>query len=477
LIWAKLLDEKYAIHYPNERLFNLTRSGYAGMQRYSTFPWSGDIQRSFSGLQAQIPIMLGAGMSGLGYMHSDVGGFTGNDNDAELFTRWVQFGVFAPILRMHGVGTTEPVNFSDPYRTIMRKYIKLRYQLLPYNYTLAYENSMYGTPLARQINYYEPQNTSLSDINDSYLWGKNFLVAPVLERSVNQRPVVFPEGKWISYHNLKEYQGNTTYSVSCSINDIPLFVRAGSFIPTAHPMESTSDYKSDSLVIKYYPDIEVPESYGYMFADDGFSTTSISAQEFELLHFNGHINNNDITIDITKNGSYLDAPQTRNMQFEIIRIASKPDLVEIDDIAVTEVNSISEFQSVNPAFFWDESKSTLFVNCSLESSARTIRITSVLVGVQPNLDMQTNEFLLHNPWPNPFYDELTISADIVMPGEYAFSIQSSTGISVLHFEKNFTMVGRETFTLSLQSNLPSGVYFLIMRGKTGTQIKRVVKLK
>lgn len=476
LLWAKLLDEKYNAYYPNERLFNLSRSGYAGMQRYSTFPWSGDIQRSFSGLQAQIPIMLGAGMSGLGYMHSDVGGFTGADNDAELFTRWVQFGTFAPILRMHGVGTTEPVNFVDPYRSIMRKYIKLRYQLLPYNYTLAYENSAYGSPLARQLNYYEPQNSNLSDINDSYLWGKNFLVAPILERSISQRTVVFPDGKWLNYHNLAEYQGGTSYSVSCNINDIPLFVRAGSFIPTVHPMQSTSEYDTDSLVIKYFPDPDVPESYGYIFADDCQSTYTIDNQEYELLHFNGTYSDNELTINLFKTGSYQNAPLSRNVQFEVHRIAQNPDVVEIDGVEVNQVGSTDDFQDENPAFFWDESSLVLHINCSWEGSPRTIRIANVELGTHTNMEMFTDEFLLHNPWPNPFSDNLTISADITLPGIYSFSLQSSTGINIVQFSKFFSGIGGETFTINLRRDMPSGIYFLLMSGRTGSQVKRLVKI-
>lgn len=476
LLWAKMLDEKYSTHYPNERLFNLIRSGYAGMQRYSTFPWSGDIQRSFSGLQAQVPIMLGAGMSGLGYMHSDVGGFTGNDNDAELFTRWVQFGVFAPILRLHGVGTTEPIFFSDPYKSIMRKYIKLRYQLLPYNYTLAYENSMFGTPLARQLNYYEQSNSSLSNINDTYYWGENILVAPILDRSLSQRSVVFPQGKWINYHTLAEYQGGSTYSVSCSINDIPLFVKAGSFIPTAHPMKSTNEYKTDSLIIKYYPDKEVPESFGYVFADDGKSSQSISEQSFELLNFNGEYIENDITIDLSKNGSYPSAPQSRNIQFEVYRIQTRPNNVQIDNVDINEVNSTDEFIDTNPAFYWDESSTVLHINCSWDGSSKTIRIAGLAVGVKLNNDNLVNEFLLHNPWPNPFAEVLNISADIVLPGTYSFSLTSSTGVKVSYFEKQFFDRGRVTFPLNITSSLPKGVYFLSMMGKTGAQVKRIIMI-
>ena len=102
--WADILQTNYAKAYPDERLFNLARSGWAGMQRNSVFPWSGDINRSWSGLQAQVPVMLGMGQAGVGYMHSDAGGFCVGGVDAELYTRWLQMASLCPILRPHGEG-------------------------------------------------------------------------------------------------------------------------------------------------------------------------------------------------------------------------------------------------------------------------------------------------------------------------------------------------------------------------------------
>jgi hypothetical protein len=150
-------------------------------------------------------------------------------------------------------------------------------------------------------------------------------------------------------------------------------------------------------------------------------------------------------------------------------------MVEIDDIAISEVNSRDDFQSENPAFFWDETESVLYVNCSWEGSPKTISIANVAVGIKPNNDIQASEFLLYNPWPNPFTDMLNISADIVQPGNYKLSIQSSTGVIIKQFERNYSQVGRQTFTISLNGNLPKGIYFLTMKGRSGVQVKKVVK--
>ncbi|WBA43816.1 TIM-barrel domain-containing protein [Hymenobacter canadensis] len=152
--WAGILQENYRREFPQERLFNLARSGWAGMQRNSVFPWSGDVSRSWAGLQAQVPVMLGMGLGGVGYMHSDAGGFCAGPTDPELYTRWLQMASLGPILRPHGEGVPpEPYWWPEPYKSIVRRYTHLRYELLPYLYSLAWENSQTGTPLTRPMNF------------------------------------------------------------------------------------------------------------------------------------------------------------------------------------------------------------------------------------------------------------------------------------------------------------------------------------
>ncbi len=478
LIWARFIDEKYKIHYPHQRLFNLSRSGFAGMQRYSTFPWSGDIQRSFDGLRAQIPLMLGAGMSGLGYMHSDVGGFVGNDNDSELFTRWVQFGVFAPILRLHGVGTTEPVHFPDPYKSIMRKYIKLRYDLLPYHYTLAYENALLGKPMARQLNFYEPDNHDLSDVNDAYLWGKEFLVAPVLDYSVSQRMVDFPEGKWLHFHDLTHYEGGNSYAVNCTMEDIPVFVRAGSFIPTAVSLKNTADYHSDELVIKYFPDEDVSFSEGYMFADDGRSTGTIENQEYELIFFEGQVEDEDISIRLSKTGNgYESAPENRQITFELMRISSEPFLVLENNAEITGYDHATELESADKGWFWDMSEQRLYVKLNWDGSAKTILVSDAVVSSVVTEDVSNPGFLLHEPYPNPFRDHFNVSVDVDEPGNYIISVLDVKGNSVMHFEKEFWQKQQNSLKVETPDFLSRDVFFLKVTNPAGiSQIKRMIKL-
>ncbi|MFQ6617456.1 MAG: TIM-barrel domain-containing protein, partial [Fidelibacterota bacterium] len=231
LIWSKLLYEGYMTYRPDERLFNLTRSGFAGMQRYSTFPWSGDVSKSFSGLRAQLPIMLGMGMSGVGYQHSDIGGFTGYTTP-ELYARWMEFGSFSPITRAHGWGQgTEPWAFGSEVEEIATDYIKLRYKLLPYIYTYAYQNHIRGWPLARPLIFEYPEDPAVLNLDSEYLWGEAFLAAPVMEEGSTSRSVYLPEGEWIDYWTGDFYPGSRTITVEAPLNLLPLFVKNGSIIP------------------------------------------------------------------------------------------------------------------------------------------------------------------------------------------------------------------------------------------------------
>jgi oligosaccharide 4-alpha-D-glucosyltransferase len=201
--WDKMLFDKYAKEYPNVRLFNLNRSGYAGSPRYSVFPWSGDVGRNWDGLKAQLPLMIGMSMSGVPYIHADAGGFGGGDVDEELYTRWLQFATFTPVFRPHGTAVgdadpnakdipSEPCFHPEPYKSIVRRYINLRYTFLPYNYTLAYEEAKFGKPLVKPLFYYSNTDCNLFKAQDEYLWGDNIIVAPVLDKAATTRKVYLP---------------------------------------------------------------------------------------------------------------------------------------------------------------------------------------------------------------------------------------------------------------------------------------------
>jgi len=313
--WDRMLYEKYAQFYPNTRLFHLQRSGFAGSQRYSAFPWTGDVSRSWGGLQAQLPILLSMGMNGLGYIHSDAGGFAIGLKDEELYTRWLQFSTFTPILRPHGSNVpSEPVFYTEKTQDIVRKYMQLRYAMLPYNYSLAWENASTGAPLMRPMFYYGKDSTS-AKIQDQYFWGENILVAPILEKGIQSRKLWLPAGDWYEFGSGERMESGKWLDYKVVPEEIPLFVKAGAFIPMTEPLSTTDKYTSDNFTVYYYPS---KSSSFTQFEDDGKDKLSISGKQYELIRYTGRTGGGKTLIDISKTGTWPGMPESRSMKLKVL---------------------------------------------------------------------------------------------------------------------------------------------------------------
>lgn len=319
--WSRLVYEGLRKDFPEMRPMLLMRGGTSGLQRYSVFPWSGDVGRSWEGLQAQIPIMLNSGLSGLGYMSSDVGGFAvdpANPTNPELYVRWLQFGTFTPVLRTHAQAKPEPYHYSEKDQEILKKFIKMRYEWLPYNYTLAYENAAKGLPLARPLNFRaENADEKYADVQDEYMWGDEILVAPVMKAGERSRKVLFPAGEWIDWNNpALRYKGGSTATVKAPLNTLPLFVRSGSFVPQyLLPIENVEQYNPMFLTIRYYPSSEVSEYV--LFDDNRKSPVSLQENDYQLTTFRGERSGSNTEITVTSAGEYKDMPASRILTLEI----------------------------------------------------------------------------------------------------------------------------------------------------------------
>jgi len=283
--WEKMLFEKYRENYPSRRLFHLNRAGAAGSQRYSIFPWSGDVSRSWSGFQAQLPLMLNMSISGFGYSSSDLGGFALGEKDEELFRRWLQFGTFNPIFRPHGSGIpSEPIFFNDTTQGIVREAIKMRYRLMPYIYTLAYENTTTGKPLVKPLFYEEPTSKAFLNYSDVYMFGDAFLVAPVVRPGIETKEIIFPSGKWYDFYTDEVIDGGQNIEVEVSQEHIPVFVKAGSFIPMVPDFTTTDDYPED-LILHYYLSENVSNSAATLYEDDGADFAALENEKYQLTQF------------------------------------------------------------------------------------------------------------------------------------------------------------------------------------------------
>jgi oligosaccharide 4-alpha-D-glucosyltransferase len=297
--WAKLVQEGYKKDFPEVRPFILMRAGYSGSQRFGMIPWSGDVNRGWGGLQAQTEIALQMGMQGLGYMHSDLGGFAGDYFDNELYLRWLQYGVFQPIFRPHA---QEEVASEAVYKDIVTKakaktQIELRYKMLPYNYTLAFENNQKGTPLMRPLFFDEPNNNTLQTVSTSYLWGNDFLVTPITQANVQTKMVYFPKNNnWFDFYTDQKHLAGTSENLKVSADNIPVFVRGGSFIPMIKTIQNTSKYTLSNFDLHFYFDEKTKSSSGQLYNDDGTTPNAFEKQMFEILHFNSTFKNKVLTV-------------------------------------------------------------------------------------------------------------------------------------------------------------------------------------
>lgn len=257
--WASIISEMMQESFPDERYMILMRGGTVGLHRYGVMPWSGDVSRSWEGLQAQMPIMINSALSGLSYMSHDVGGFAvdpANPIDPELYVRWLQTGLYTPVLRTHAQEYAEPFNYPELEDNILRPIIRERYRWLPYNMALAASNSETGTAIVAPIVAVTDGDCEESVVRDQYMWGKDVMIAPVLYQGMTERDVYFPQGSvWYDFDvPTMIYQPGETVTVDAPLARLPRFVRAGAIIPTAdYDMASTANLRGDTYTLNVYP--------------------------------------------------------------------------------------------------------------------------------------------------------------------------------------------------------------------------------
>lgn len=347
--WAKLVYEASLEAAPEKRPFILMRAGYSGSQRYGLIPWSGDVNRTWGGLQSQPEIALQMGMQGLAYMHSDLGGFAGANLDDELYVRWLQYGVFQPIFRPHAQEDvpSEPVFRSEKAKALAKQAIELRYKLLPYNYNLAFENHKEGKPLMRPL-FFEENNTELFDYSKAYLWGNDILVSPVLEANKTSQEVYFSKGNhWFDFYSDKLFEGGKTHSITLNEATIPTFVRAGAFIPMAKPMSTTKDYTGNNFELHYYFDWAVAESEREFYNDNGLTPSTYKNDAFETLKFEAELNRTTLEFEFEADVEAHFKTTSKQIELIIHNIDKQPKRIKINGKVVNAI--------------WDATKKTLMM--------------------------------------------------------------------------------------------------------------------
>lgn len=239
---------------PHERSFVLTRSGFAGVQRWSSV-WMGDNQSLWDHLEMSLPMLCNMGLSGVAFVGCDIGGFAGNAT-AELFARWMQVGMLYPLMRGHSAMSTarhEPWVFGDRVEKICQEYINLRYQLLPYIYTLFWEAANTGAPILRPLLYHFPNDPKTYTLYDQVLLGSSLMAAPIYRPGIEHRAVYLPAGTWYDWWSGSVYSGPIHILADAPLERMPLYVPAGAIIPMQPVMEYVDERPIDQLRLRVFP--------------------------------------------------------------------------------------------------------------------------------------------------------------------------------------------------------------------------------
>jgi len=325
---------------PNERPYALHRNGYAGMQRYCSFLWSGDVYSTWETLKTHIPIAINTALTGIPYWGTDIGGFVPTKEfTAELYLRWFQFGAFCPLFRCHGrawklrlpwgwdtgdPGPTEINSYigaaipeasqlhNERVEPICRKYLELRYRLLPYLYSTVHECTTTGMPILRALWLHYPDDPKAVVCSDQYLWGKNLLVAPVVEKGATTRQVYLPAGDWYDFWSGARLAGGREISRIVDLETLPLYVRAGSLLPLGPVKQFTGERVEEPLSVVIYPGADA--SF-LLYEDDGISFNHRNG-EWMGIEMNWHEAERTLSLHLAR-GSRMLPPLHRKLEVKL----------------------------------------------------------------------------------------------------------------------------------------------------------------
>jgi alpha-glucosidase (family GH31 glycosyl hydrolase) len=321
----------------NERPFALHRNGYAGMQRYGAFLWSGDVQSRWETLRTHVSVAVNTGLSGIPYWGTDIGGFIPTaDYTGELHVRWFQFGSFCPSFRAHGRRwhlrlpwgwdggdggpaaespnyTPAPEELRNPrVEPILRKYMELRYRLLPYTYTAVKECCETGLPIIRALWVHYPDDMTAVARGDQYLWGRDVLVSPVVEKGATGRHLYLPRGTWFDFWTEERIEGGKEIDRKVDLETMPLHVRAGAILPLGPIRQYVDETVDAPVTLLVYPGADGAAG---LYEDDG-RTFNYRKGEWMKVAMAWNDAQHRLTLQLAPNSRML-APEKRTIEVRI----------------------------------------------------------------------------------------------------------------------------------------------------------------
>lgn len=355
---------------PDIRPFVLTRAGYAGIQRYAAI-WSGDNISSWEHLYQGLPTLMNLSISGQPFIGEDIGGFVYSPT-GELFTRWLQKGVFHPFCRVHSEiysNPQEPWSYGEKFEAINKRYIELRYELMPFLYTQFWKASRTGIPIMRPLFYNYPSLEKFAKTEDEFMIGDDILVAPVLRPADSARFVFLPPGKWYSFWTDELLPEGDWQKISAPIDTMPFFIREGSIIPMQSIVQHTG-VLPDALILHVYPDSN-GTAHGEMYEDRGEGYEYLKG-EYRLTHFDYLQSNRQKVFSLrTIEGSYV--MEGRRTMVVIHGVREIPGAVSINSTAMHRSQSESDPSSAMNGWYYESEKRRL-VLCWMDVGIKEVII-------------------------------------------------------------------------------------------------------
>ncbi len=273
-VMAKATYEGMKLNAPERRPLVITRSAYSGVQQYSSV-WTGDNMASWEHLWLANVMVQRLNVSGISFSGTDIGGFIETPSP-ELFVRWIQLGIFHPFCRTHSSGDhgdQEPWSFGIEAEAIFKKYVELRYQLLPYIYSTFWQHITKGTPMIRPLAFLDQMDTETYYRQDEFGLGNHLLICPIVQPGVEGRWLYLPSGCWYSYWTNEKFYGGMETWADAPLDVIPLYVKAGAVLPQYPIMQYVGEVKIKQLTLKVYYHYDHETSELYEDAGDGYGYT------------------------------------------------------------------------------------------------------------------------------------------------------------------------------------------------------------
>jgi alpha-glucosidase len=317
--------------YP-KRPFVITRAAFAGTQRYSS-TWTGDNVATWEHLWIANVQMQRMCLSGYSFVGSDIGGFA-EQPDGELFARWVQLGIFHPFCRVHSSGdhgNQEPWSFGVEITDIVRKFIELRYQLLPYLYTMFHKYTKENRPMIQSLVYYDQEDTQTHFRTDEFIFGEKILVCPIQEPNAQGRRMYIPKGEWYDFWTHELVIGGKEKWVAAGLDKLPIFIKAGAIIPKYPIQQYVGEKKIEELLLEVYYKEGVEASEVYEDANNGYD---YKKGRYSLSNYKLTGKENSLTIQLFKDGSFETEYDTIKLNLHGLPFQIESIMVDNEEIAI-----------------------------------------------------------------------------------------------------------------------------------------------